>query len=155
MHSTWSWEFRRVIQNCRDPMKPAQVIRIVLLLAAIFAAGVVTGRLTAPKPPALVVRTDGLVVTSDAVLARLKRELHLTAGQERQFRTLLEELAREMSPIPPGSNERLMKFRSYVPRMETLLRPEQRADFDHYVSDTEARFKRAIRAQTPQRNAPP
>lgn len=151
MHSTWSWELRRVIQDCRNPMKPAQIIRIVLLLAAIFAAGIVTGRLTSPRPPTLVVTADGRVTTSESLLVRLNRELRLTAEQERQFRTLLEELAREVSPLPPASHERLAKFNGYAPRMKALLRPDQHANFERYVRDTQKRYERWMHAH-PQTN---
>lgn len=126
-------------------MKPAQIIRIVLLLAAIFAAGAITGRLTAPKPPALVVTGEGRVITSAAMLARLKRELRLTADQERQFRTVMEELAREISLLPPASTERMEKFKSYTPRMEAILRPDQLADFAHYVREVQRRSERWLR----------
>lgn len=145
MRLNWSWKFRPRNQNYCDAMKPAQIIRIVLLLAAIFAAGAITGRLTAPKPPALVVTADGRVSTSEVMLARMKRELRLTPEQERQFSTLLEELAREISPLPPASMERLEKFRSYTPQLEALLRPDQRADFERYVREAQRRSERWIR----------
>ena len=136
---------RRLIRNYLRSMKLGQPIRIVLLLAVIFAAGAVTGRLTAPRPPALMAMVDGRVVTSDYLFARMSRELHLSTEQERQFRPLVEEMAREMSHLPPVSRERLEKFKSYLPRMRALLRPEQHDDFERYLRETEVRFERSIR----------
>jgi len=126
-------------------MKFFQVIRIAILLAAIFAAGLVTGRVTAPKPHALVLHAGGRVATSDAVLAQLAPRLGLDAEQQRQFAPLMEELAGEISVHPPATSERLQVFRRYFPRMAVLLRPEQKPAFDRYVQDLEAKMDRLIR----------
>ena len=82
-------------------------------------------------------------------MAQLKRYLNLSAEQARQFRVLFEEIAAEMSRRPPASRERLEKLRSYRPRMEALLRPEQQAAFTNYLHETEARFERVIRRRAP------
>jgi hypothetical protein len=131
-------------------MKSVQIIRIALLLATIFGAGVVTGRITAPKPPALIVTADGRVATSAQAFARLNAQLDLNPAQQRQFRALFEDMAREMSQLPPMSRERLEVFRRHIPRMEALLRPEQRAAFERYVRDTEQRSERVIQRRSKQ-----
>lgn len=126
-------------------MKSAQAIRIGLLLGCIFAAGVITGRLTAPKPPVLVRQADGRFYTIETPLARLKTTLSLTPEQERQMRVLLEEVAKEMSVLPPDSRERLELFRKSVPRMEGLLKADQMPAFRKYVQERERSFERRIR----------
>jgi hypothetical protein len=129
-------------------MKPVQTIRIALALVVIFAAGAVTGRLTAPRPRALVPTADGRFTTSDTAFERLKRHLELSAEQERQFRRLLEEMARQMSKLPPASQERMDVFHRNVPRMEALLKPEQREDFKRYVRESEARWERSTKRRS-------
>lgn len=126
-------------------MKSSQVIRIAALLAVIFAAGPVTGRVTAPKPHALVLHAGGRQVTSGAVLAQLAPRLGLDEGQQRQFAPLMEEIAGEISAHPPATQERLQVFRRYFPRMAVLLRPEQNPGFDRHVRDLEEKMDRLIR----------
>src|SRR5437867_887406 len=106
-------------------MNRAQRIRIAGLLMVIFAAGVVTGRLTARKPPTLVPTATGQLGTAENALIRLGHALTLSPQQERQFRRLFEEMAEPMSKLPPSSQQRLELFRRYIPRMEALLQPSQ------------------------------
>ena len=136
-------------------MKLARILRILLLLVVIFAAGLVTGRLTAPRPPTLMLMADGRIATSETMLTRLEQQLHLTPEQERQFRALFEEAAREMSRFAAATPERMEAFKRFVPRMEALLQPEQRADFDRYVRDTERRYERLLRTRTQSGEAKP
>jgi Spy/CpxP family protein refolding chaperone len=126
-------------------MKATRSIRIVILLLVIFASGIVTGRLTAPKTSTLVTTAHGGVTTSANAVAQLKRHLNLTPEQEQQFGKLFEGLAVEMSRLPPASQERLDAFRRRVPEMEALLKPEQREALQKYVAETEKRFQRVIR----------
>ena len=126
-------------------MKGARIIRIIALLLLIFAAGVVTGRLTAPKTRALILNARGDLVTSATALNRLKVHLKLSPEQEEQFAELFEEVAVELSRLPPRSTERLETFKRYVPQMEALLKPEQLEDLHKYVAQTERNFMRAIR----------
>jgi hypothetical protein len=123
-------------------MTRLQAIRIALLLLVIFAAGVVTGRLTAPQPPALVASANGQEALADVAFGRLNKVLNLSPEQERPFRALLEDIAREMAPLPRGSTNRLELFRKSVPRMAALLRPDQQATLKRYARETETRFER-------------
>ena len=82
-------------------------------------------------------------------MRRLKLHLNLSEEQEGQFRQLFEEVAAEMSRLPPASREHVEKIRSYRPRMEALLRPEQQAAFTNYLHETEERFERVIRRRAP------
>lgn len=126
-------------------MRYWQVIRIVLLLAAIFGAGVATGRLTTPRGPAYVRNAAGKYNTSETMLNRIATKVKLDAKQQQQFGVLLEELAEGMARIPPGTRERLQLFRESVPRQRALLRPEQYPAFDELVRQTERRFEQSIR----------
>lgn len=66
-----------------------QLLRISLLLLIIFAAGVVVGRLTTPRPGASVAAgfrsPSGRLYTVDDVLARFTSELQLDASQRGTF----------------------------------------------------------------------
>jgi len=126
-------------------MKASQAIRIAILLAVIFAAGVFTGRWFGPKPRTLVLHAGGRMATSDEALARLTARLSLDAGQQRQFAPMLEELAGELARHPPATQERLNLLRRYFPRMLVLLHPEQKPAFDQYVRDTERKMSQLIR----------
>ena len=134
-------------------MKTGQIIRIAVLLVVIFGAGVLTGRMLTPRPRAMILTGTGRYSTSDTALGRLKRHFDLSAEQEGQFATLLEEIAQEMSQLPPGSPERLALFRRNIPKIESLLRPEQRTNFQEYVRTTEMRFQRQMRRQERKENA--
>ena len=131
-------------------MKFAQPIRIALLLVAIFVAGIITGRLTAPGSPTQVITAGGRTLTAETVLARLSAEVGLDAFQRAQFRPLLEELAGRMARVPPATPERRDLFRSYVPRMRALLRAEQLAAFERYFKQTERRVDQVIRRHNPE-----
>lgn len=128
-------------------MRLAQPLRIAALLALIFAAGVVTGRLTAPRPPTLVAGPGGGVRTADMVLARLTAELGLDEAQQAQFKPVLEEMAERMARLPPGSAERRAVFRETVPRLRPWLRADQQAAFDRMVERTERRYQQLIQAR--------
>jgi hypothetical protein len=127
-----------------------QVIRIVALLAVIFAAGVVTGRLTAPQPASQSPIAGGRVFTGEAALDQLTLRLGLDAEQQVAFQPLLVEMAHQIAQFPPASEERREVFRSYVPKMRELLRSDQHAAFDRHVQITERRIERLIRRREAQ-----
>jgi hypothetical protein len=126
-------------------MRRAQVIQIALLLVAIFAAGVATGRFTAPNGPTYVRNAAGRYVTSDAKLEQLTLRLKLDQQQREQFRALLEETAKELAKYPALSQDRLDVFRKSVPKQRALLRTNQYERFDAMVADSERKFEQARR----------
>jgi hypothetical protein len=126
-------------------MKVSQVIRIGVLLAMIFAAGVFTGRWTRPKPRTLVPQVGGRMGTSDEALARVTARLGLDSEQQRRFAPLLEEMAGELARHPPATQERLEVFRRFFPRIAVLLHPDQKPAFDQYILATEAKMNQLIR----------
>src|SRR5688500_18904096 len=111
-------------------MKRAQIIQVVLLLIVIFIGGVITGRLSAPRPPTLMVGASGRLMTSEVILNRLSRQLALDTNQQAQFRVLLEEMAVQMAKHSPATQERYDIFRNSLPRQKALLRPDQYDAFD-------------------------
>ena len=128
-------------------MRRAQAIQIGVLLAAIFAAGVATGRFTAPQGPVYVKNIRGRYATSETKVEELTRRLALDAKQKEQFRVLLEDVAKEMAKYAPLSQDRLEVFRKNIPKQRSLLRPDQFDAFDEMVKETEARFEQARRKQ--------
>ena len=122
-------------------MHRAQVIQISLLLAAIFAGGVATGRLTAPRGPTYVKNAAGRYMTAENRLEQMTRHLKLDQKQQEQFGPLLEDIASEMAKHPALSQERLEIFRKFVPPQRALLHTNQLALFDRMVRETERRFE--------------
>ena len=128
-------------------MRRAQVIQIVLLLAAIFAAGIATGRFTAPRDQRYVRNAAGRYVTSDTKLEQLTLRLNLDEEQKEQFRVLLENTAKELAKYPALSQDRLDVFRKSVPKQRALLRTNQYDRFDAMIKDSERKFEQARRRQ--------
>lgn len=123
-----------------------------MALALIFAAGILTGRFTAPSPP-VALGPGGR--TSDSVLARLTVEFGLDAGQKAKMKEVVDDISEQMASFPPATSERRDLFRTGIPRMRSILRPDQFAAFDRYVDMTERRFNRAIRRRDGQAPASP
>jgi hypothetical protein len=132
-------------------VKLAQIIRISVALALIFAAGLITGRYTAPGPP-VTLGPGGR--GPDTIMARLTTELELDAGQKAKLKEIIDDLSEQMVSFPPASPERRDLFRSAVPRMRKILRPDQYAAFDRYVESTQKRFNRAIRRRDTSQQSP-
>lgn len=128
-------------------MRTARIIRITLLMAAIFVAGLFTGRWSTPPPPAPAAAPseDQESRIADLAVRMLSRQVSLDAQQQESMRTIIEEIATEMEIHPHGSRERLEVFHRSVPRMRAALHPDQYAAFDGYVQATTRRFERKIR----------
>ncbi len=134
-------------------MNTARILRICLLLALIFVAGVLTGRWTAPRPPILVPSVGGGVRTAEMALARMTAELGLDAEQQARFRPMLEEMAGQLAVLPPRSRERLEVLRQHSPRLRAVLRPEQAAAFDRMLENlTRVVAQRQAREHAPRRS---
>jgi hypothetical protein len=122
-----------------------QSLRISVLLAVIFVAGILTGRFTTPRPPVQFATVSGGVATADMLLTRLTAEIDLTEEQQNRMRPILQKCAQQMAQIPPATRQRLEVFTQSVPRMREVLRPDQYQRFDDYVEQTQRRFGRQIR----------
>jgi hypothetical protein len=126
-------------------MRRFQIIRIIGLLAAIFLAGAITGRLTMARPPASITTVGGQIVTADLMLQRMTRQLELDAAQQARIRPLLDGALDASSKVPALSQERLDIFRSCMARVRECLRTEQYAEFDRMVRLKERQFERMLR----------
>ncbi len=120
-----------------------QQVRIALLLLAIFAGGYLTGRLSAPSTPTRFPALSGEWRSTDEVLARMTARFNLDAAQQRQFRPILEAMARRMAALPPHAPERVQAFQECVSQLRPLLRPEQLPAFERSVEQSLRAYKRA------------
>lgn len=120
-----------------------QQVRIALLLLAIFAGGYLTGRLSAPSKPTRFPALSGEWRSTDEVLARMTARFNLDAAQQRQFRPILEAMARRMAALPPHAPERVQGFQECVSQLRPLLRPEQLPAFERSVEQSLRAYERA------------
>jgi|GEM_PF-1262548 hypothetical protein len=119
-----------------------QQVRIALLLVVIFAGGFVAGRLSVPQPPTRFLALSGEWRSTDEVLARMAARFNLDTAQQRQFRPILEAMARRMAALPPHAPERLAVFRECAGQLRPLLRPEQLPAFERSVEQSLRTYER-------------
>ena len=127
-----------------------QIIRIVLALCGIFAAGIVTGRYTAPAVrdpldnshggPVVVPTGDGLAVNSAQVIRYYTRTLHLTAVQRTGIIPLVRQKMQELQKTEPGSPQRLELLRSFTAAIRPHLTPEQQRTLEETSAATEKQW---------------
>ena len=114
-----------------------QIIRIVFALCGIFAAGVVTGRFTAPGPaavpvagtgmdgskggPVLLDTGNGMVVNSAQVIRFFSRELNLTAKQRTEVIPMIRRGMADMQKTETGSPERLKRLRAMISEIRAQM----------------------------------
>jgi hypothetical protein len=122
-----------------------QVIRIVCMLAVIFAAGVVTGRFTAPQKTRVIVGPEGRGPTAKMILDHFKMQVPLTVEEEIKMRRLIEQIETDISRFEPGSKERLEIFHRAVPKMKEILSAEKHAAVDRYAKDLERKVENSRR----------
>jgi len=127
-------------------MNRLQVIRVAALLVIIFAAGVLTGRFTAPQPQAVYPGGPaGRWMIIDTAVSRMATDVGLTPDEKQKVRKVFEEMEPQMVRHPPLSEERLKIFRDYIPQIKAQLPPEKQAAVDRYFHDVERRFEIARR----------
>jgi Spy/CpxP family protein refolding chaperone len=129
-----------------------QIIRIVLALCGIFAAGIVTGRYTAPQTPRdpqdhsrgggpIVVGTgEGLAVNSGQIIRYYTRTLNLTVEQRAQVIPLIRRGMARIQKTQPGSTERMEGIRSLNAEVRPLLTPEQQQTLDSHAAGAEKQW---------------
>ncbi len=135
-------------------MNTSQVIRIGVALALIFAAGVFTGRYTAPRSPLAVASAGGRTVTTDEVMVRLTAELGLDPDQQSKMRGIVEETSEQVATLPPLSPQRREILRKSIPQIRAVLRPEQYSNLDRFVEMSERRAARMVRRREALMNGP-
>ena len=128
-------------------MADARVIRICLMLAGIFAAGVVTGRFTAPQPAPIVInqaqRPRGH--TPASFTAEMTRRVGIDTNQQQQILPILWKMVREMQPHPPRTPARMEIFRRTMESIRPIIRTNQIAEFDRLIQDQTPGARRAQR----------
>ena len=116
-------------------MSKARKLRICLLLAAIFAAGVVTGRLSAPKPTPVLMTGKKQAQTPESLAAEFQRRCKLDEEQRQKLLPIFDRMIREMLPYAPLTQERLNIFLKTMERIRPLLQPEQKEAFEKFVKE--------------------
>lgn len=118
-------------------MADLRVIRICLMLAGIFAAGVVTGRLTAPQsqPGPSVVNARGRPHTPVNFAAEMGRRVGIDVEQQEQIIPILRKMVREMQAHPPRTPPRMEIFRRTMESVRPLIRTNQMAAFDEFIAE--------------------
>lgn len=130
-------------------MNRFRILRIVLMMAAIFAAGIGIGYRMMPPPPAVpppvvkVLSETGREVSAETVVGFYDKELHLDEKQKQVLRELAQPFLNELAATQPGTRQRFAVFRAYFPRVRALLREDQHAQFDEIT----AHFRERIRQQ--------
>lgn len=125
-----------------------RILRIVLMIAAIFAAGIGIGYRFMPPPadsvPVLKVKSQtGREVSADTIVEFYDKELHLDDSQKSALRELAQPFLTELATTQPGTQKRFNVFKAYFPRVRALLRADQHAAFD----DLSKHFRERVKAQ--------
>lgn len=129
-------------------MERFRILRIVLMIAAIFAAGIGVGyRFISPPADAglvLKVKTEsGREVSADTIVEFYDKELHLDDAQKNALRELAQPFLTELTATKPGTKQRFAVFRAYFPRVRALLRNDQLAAFDDLTKNFRERVKQS------------
>ncbi len=132
-----------------------QIIRIVLALCGIFAAGILTGRFTAPVPAPVAAPTaspqgkpggisidldEGRTLDSAQVARFYHRVLNFTPAQKGVIIPIIRSAMIGLQKTKPGSPERQEALRRLNAEVRTKLNPDQLATFDKVVAESEARW---------------
>ena len=127
-------------------MELFRTLRIVLLIACIFAAGIATGRYSMPPAQAgsaaQFSSTSGRVITPRALILFFDQKLSLTPAQKQRLLPEAQQFVREIAATEPATRERFDIFHRYYPRVRALLREDQYPACDAIVeAHTEAMTK--------------
>jgi hypothetical protein len=133
-----------------------QIIRIALALAGIFAAGVLTGRFTAPPPPAPVIAEgandgseggpvvistgDRRAINSAQVTRFYTRMLKLTPVQQAAVIPLIRNTMYDLRDTDPGAPARLEGIRKLNAQVRLKLNTDQQTTFDAVIAEMEAHW---------------
>jgi hypothetical protein len=126
-------------------MNHFQAVRVAALLAVIFAAGVLTGRFTAPKPEVIYSGGRGDGKLSEVAVRRMTRQIGLTPEEQEKVRKVFEEMEVQVDRHPFMSQERMTVFRDFVPKIKAQLPPEKHTAVDRYARDVQRRYEAAQR----------
>ncbi|MBL9129768.1 MAG: hypothetical protein JNG86_01120 [Verrucomicrobiaceae bacterium] len=118
-------------------MNRLRIFRIVLMIACIFAAGIVTGRYTTPPSataaPAQFSGTAGRVITPRVLVQFFDQRLHLNPKQKQAILQEAQSFVGEIAQTEPETQERFDVFHRYYPRVRAHLAENQLSAFDAMV----------------------
>lgn len=128
-------------------MNRFRILRIVLMIAAIFAAGIGIGYRLAPPPASpgqglKITGTGGREVSADSIVAFYDKELSLDESQKTALRELARPFLNELTRTKPDTQQRFNVFKAYFPRVRALLREDQHAKFDDISRHFRERIKK-------------
>jgi hypothetical protein len=121
-------------------MADLRVIRICLMLAGIFTAGVLTGRWTAPQaqPAPAMPGPRGGMYTPVNFAAEMGRRIGISQEQQDQIVLILRKMVREMQAYPPRTPPRREIFLRTMESVRPLIHTNQMEAFDKFVSEQSA-----------------
>lgn len=132
-------------------MNTFQLLRIIVMVGCIFAAGIATGRFTTPAPAPAAAQfsgTEGRTITPRVLVGYLDQRVKLSPQQKplvfREAQTLVNDIAR----TEPATKERFDLFHRCYPRLRSVLRPDQYAAFDAMVKTHEAKMAEILEASS-------
>jgi hypothetical protein len=127
-----------------------QIIRIVLALCGIFAAGIITGRFTAPQAPLATIQQDGrstgqvtvqtgegLTVNAGQIIRFYTRSLGLSTGQRTEIIPLIRHGMVRIQKTRPASTERREAIRALTAELRPVLTPDQQKKLDEIAAASE------------------
>ncbi len=120
-------------------MERFRILRIVLMIACIFAAGICVGRfLMPPVEPVFTLMAsggDGRAISAQTIVSYYDGKLQLSPEQETEVGVLAEEFVKTVAKTQPRTKKRLAVFNEYYPRLRALLREDQHAAFDQLTDE--------------------
>jgi hypothetical protein len=130
-------------------MELFRILRIAVLIACIFVAGIATGRFTTPsippEEPAQFSGTAGRVITPRMVMLYFDQRLQLEPRQKQAVLAEAQTFVREIAQTEPATQERFDIFNRYYPRVRGILRPDQLATFDALVKSHQERMAEILK----------
>lgn len=131
-------------------MELFRILRITVMIAGIFVAGIATGRFftpppPAPEPPAQFSGTAGRVITPRAVMLYFDQRLRLGPQQKQAVFGEAQSFVREIAKTEPATPERFDIFNRYYPRVRSILREDQYPAFDTLVKMHQQRMAEILK----------
>ena len=131
-------------------MNTFRTLRIALMIAGIFVAGIATGRYV--TPPAQVVATnmefssrDGRVITPRLIVGYFDRKVGLNSQQKRAFFEDARQFVDEIAKTEPATQARFDVFLRYYPIIRAHLRSDQFEAFDKLTEEHKTRMQAILK----------
>ncbi|MBL9146013.1 MAG: hypothetical protein JNM99_20195 [Verrucomicrobiaceae bacterium] len=131
-------------------MNTFQLLRIIVMVACIFAAGIATGRYTSPAPTPVAAQfsgTEGRTITPQMLVSFLDQRLKLAPRQKQIVLGEAQSFVNEIAKTAPATKERFDVFHRTYPRLRAMLRPDQYAAFDAMVKTHEEKMAEILKGK--------